>query len=453
VGRCWCDDGRIGDAKALFTRSPSTLRRLTSEFVIANRHMLNPFGAYCYIAGREPKMVSCKPQNFVYALSFWWWITCNHVTSQKNSLKAGENLSSWGLVRSENGYGLGFQTLDNCCYLIISGLAPKYEYWPAWVGNRNQPVDRHARLLLSRSGVLKIESKHSKPIILYSSPQPSKNTVATLLDTGNFVLQQLHPNGTNTTLWQSFDYPTDNLFPGMKLGVNHKSGHKWSLVSWLTSEKPSLGAFELEWEPTERELIIKRRGKLCWASGKLENGGVMHDTHYVIVSNENESYFSITTFNEEHTRWALLETGQLINRNGVDNNVARADLCYGYNEDEGCQRWEEIPLCRHRGDVFDSRVGYPNENMATLLENSSYGLSDCQDMCWRNCTCFGFTYFDDDDGTGCVFFQWNSTTGTTVASGGHKFFVLTNKSHNKGMLTLQNFRTSLYFPFNLVYNF
>ncbi|XP_027910078.1 G-type lectin S-receptor-like serine/threonine-protein kinase CES101 [Vigna unguiculata] len=394
--------------------------------------MLNPFGAYCYIAGREPKMVSCKPQNFVYALSFWWWITCNHVTSQKNSLKPGENLSSWGLVRSENGYGLGFQTLDNCCYLIISGLAPKYEYWPAWVGNRNQPVDRHARLLLSRSGVLKIESKHSKPIILYSSPQPSKNTVATLLDTGNFVLQQLHPNGTNTTLWQSFDYPTDNLFPGMKLGVNHKSGHKWSLVSWLTSEKPSLGAFELEWEPTERELIIKRRGKLCWASGKLENGGVMHDTHYVIVSNENESYFSITTFNEEHTRWALLETGQLINRNGVDNNVARADLCYGYNEDEGCQRWEEIPLCRHRGDVFDSRVGYPNENMATLLENSSYGLSDCQDMCWRNCTCFGFTYFDDDDGTGCVFFLWNSTTGTTVASGGHKFFVLTNKSHNKG---------------------
>ncbi|QCD85937.1 serine/threonine-protein kinase PBS1 [Vigna unguiculata] len=376
------------------------------------------------------KMVSFKPQYFVLALSFWLWITCIHVTSEKNSLKPGERLKSTTLLSSENGYYvIQFKKISNRYYLLICG--PKKENWEVWIGNRNQPVDTHARLLLSHSGVLKIESKHVEPIILYSSPQPSENTVATLLDTGNFVLQQLHPNGTNTTLWQSFDYPTNTLLPGMKLGVNHKSGHKWSLVSWLTTEEPSVGAFELEWEPTKRELMIKRRGKLCWANGKLGNSGFMHDTHYVIVSNENESYFSITTFSEELTIWALLETGQLINRNGVDNNVARADLCYGYNKDEGCQRWEEIPLCRHRGDVFDSRVGYPNENMATHLANSSYGLSDCQDMCWRNCTCFGFTYFDDDDGTGCVFFQWNSTKGTNVASGGNKFFVLANKSHNK----------------------
>ncbi|XP_022633780.1 G-type lectin S-receptor-like serine/threonine-protein kinase At1g67520 [Vigna radiata var. radiata] len=394
--------------------------------------MLNQFGAYCDIAGREPKMVSCKSQYFVLALSFWGWITCIHVTSEKNSLKPGEKLNTTTLVLSENGYGLGFQTLDNCCYLIISGIGPKYEYWPAWVGNRNQPVDKDANLLLSHSGELKIESKDIEPIILYSSPQPSENTVATLLDTGNFVLQQFHPNGTNTTLWQSFDYPTDNLFPGMKLGVNHKSGHKWSLVSWLTSEKPSVGAFELEWEPTEKELTIKRRGKLCWTSGNLGNGGFMHDTYYMIVSNENESYFSITTFNEEHTRWALLETGQLINRNGADNNVARADLCYGYNTDEGCKQWEEIPLCRHPGDVFDIREGYPNEDMVTNLANSSYGLTDCRDMCWRNCTCAGFTNYNDDDGTGCVFYHSNFTKGTNFASGGSTFYLLVNSNHHKG---------------------
>ncbi|WVZ04018.1 hypothetical protein V8G54_024824 [Vigna mungo] len=432
VGRYWCDEGRISDAKALFARSPFTLRLLTSEFVIANHHMLNQFGAYCDIAGRELKMVSCKSQYFVLALSFWGWITCIHVTSEKNSLKPGEKLNSTTLVLSENGYGLGFQTLDNCCYLIISGIGPKYEYWPAWVGNRNQPVDKDASLLLSHSGELKIESKDIEPIILYSSPQPSENTVATLLDTGNFVLQQLHPNGTNTTLWQSFDYPTDNLFPGMKLGVNHKSGHKWSVVSWLTSEKPSVGAFELEWEPTEKELTIKRRGKLCWTSGNLGNGGFMHDTYYMIVSNENESYFSITTFNEEHTRWALLETGQLINRNGADNNVARADLCYGYNTDEGCQQWEDIPLCRHPGDVFDRREGYPNEDMVTNLANSSYGLTDCRDMCWRDCTCAGFKNYNDDDGTGCVFYHWNFTKGTNFATGGSTFYLLVNSNHHKG---------------------
>jgi len=398
------------------------------------------------------KMVSFKPQYFVLALSFWLWITCIHVTSEKNSLKPGERLNSTTLLRSENGYYvIHFLETKSGCYLFIHGL--KGENLDVWIGNRNEPVDMNSSvLLLNHSGVLKIESKDVEPIILYSSPQPSENTVATLLDTGNFVLQQLHPNGTNTTLWQSFDYPTDTLLPGMKLGVNHKSRHKWSLVSWLTTEKPSLGAFELEWEPTKRELIIKRRGKLCWASGKLGNSGFMHDTHYVIVSNENESYFSITTFSEELTIWMLLETGQVINRNG-DSDDARADLCYGYNTDKGCHQWEEIPLCRHRGDVFDSRIGYPNENMATYLANSSYGLSDCQDMCWRNCSCDGFTYFDDDDGTGCIFFRWNSTKGTNVASGGRKFFVIVNKPQHKGMFTLQNFKTSWYFPFNLVYSY
>jgi len=247
-----------------------------------------------------------------------------------------------------------------------------------WIGNRNQPADKDSAVLsLNHSGVLKIESKDIEPIILYSSPQPYENTEAILLDTGNFVLQQLHPNGTNTTLWQSFDHPTDSLLPGMKLGVNLKTGRKWSLVSWLSSPNPNPGAFELEWEPLRRELIIKRKGKVCWASGDLGKGGFMHKTHYMVVSNENESYFTITSSNEELTRWVPLETGQLINRNG-DDDVARADLCYGCKTDEGCQQWEEIPFCRHRGDVFESREGYPNDDMRTDLANSSYGPSDCR---------------------------------------------------------------------------
>ncbi|KAI4346181.1 hypothetical protein L6164_013253 [Bauhinia variegata] len=61
-----------------------------------------------------------------------------------------------------------------------------------------------------------------------------------LLDNGNFVLQELHPNGsTKRFLWQSFDYPSDTLLPEMKLGVNYKTGHSWSLASWLTKRYPS----------------------------------------------------------------------------------------------------------------------------------------------------------------------------------------------------------------------
>jgi len=64
--------------------------------------------------------------------------------------------------------------------------------WIVWIGNRDQPIEiDSAVLLLNNSGVLKIDSKNDSKI-LYSSPQPfnrSTTMVATLLDTGNLVLQ------------------------------------------------------------------------------------------------------------------------------------------------------------------------------------------------------------------------------------------------------------------------
>uniref|UniRef100_A0A0R0G425 Receptor-like serine/threonine-protein kinase n=1 Tax=Glycine max TaxID=3847 RepID=A0A0R0G425_SOYBN len=378
-------------------------------------------------------MVSCKTQFLLVFVYLWlWWTTCSHVISAKHSLKPGEKLNSKTNICSENGiYCISFSSSTGDCYLQI--VRKRGDSWSVWFANRNEPVDAEsAVLLLDHSGVLKIESKHRElPIILYFSPQPANNTMATLLDTGNFVLQQLHPNGTKSVLWQSFDYPTDNLLPGMKLGVSYKTSHNWSLVSWLTSEIPNLGAFSLEWQPRTRELIIKRREQLCWTSGELRNKeGFMHNTHYRIVSNENESYFTITTSNEELTRWVLLETGQLINRNGGDD-VARADMCYGYNTDGGCQKWDEIPICRHRGDAFEDRLGYPSTNMESYLANSSYGPSDCQDICWKNCSCIAYSDYDGNNETGCTFYHWNSTKGTNLASGGMKFRLLVKNTDRK----------------------
>jgi len=45
--RCWCDDGRISVASALFTHSPpSTVPIRTSEFVIADLRIFSRFGEY-----------------------------------------------------------------------------------------------------------------------------------------------------------------------------------------------------------------------------------------------------------------------------------------------------------------------------------------------------------------------------------------------------------------------
>ncbi|KAL2616262.1 hypothetical protein GLYMA_08G125800v4 [Glycine max] len=369
-------------------------------------------------------------------------ISVQCVIAANNILKPGDTLNTRSQLCSENNiYCMDFSPLNtnpivNYTHLSISDNR-KDDNSAVWVANRNQPVDKHsAVLMLNHSGVLKIESsKDAKPIILFSSPQPlnNNNTEAKLLDTGNFVVQQLHPNGTNTVLWQSFDYPTDTLLPGMKLGVNHKTGHNWSLVSWLAVSDPRIGAFRFEWEPIRRELIIKERGRLSWTSGELRNNnGSIHNTKYTIVSNDDESYFTITTTSsneQELIMWEVLETGRLIDRN--KEAIARADMCYGYNTDGGCQKWEEIPTCRHSGDAFETREVYVSMNMLNNLGNSSYGPSDCRDICWENCACNGYRNYYDG-GTGCTFLHWNSTEEANFASGGETFHILVNNTHHKG---------------------
>ncbi|XP_029126178.1 G-type lectin S-receptor-like serine/threonine-protein kinase CES101 isoform X2 [Cajanus cajan] len=363
-----------------------------------------------------------------------WWTTC--IEAANDSLKPGDTLNTPEKLCSEKGkYCMNFQAKfddESVAYLRI--YTQENDDWVVWVANRNQPVlTESAVLSFNHSGVLKIESQEVEPIILFSTPQTLNinNTVATLLDTGNFVLQQLHPNGsTMSVLWESFDFPTDTLLPGMKLGVNHKTGRNLSLVSWLSKNVVTPGPFRLEWDST-KQLMIKRGERVYWTSGKrLEH--ISGEVNYDIVSNENEAYFILRSSNskEEITKWTLLSTGQLINRNGDD--VARADMCYGYNTDGGCQRWEEIPTCRHRGDVFELKQGYPNLKMKRDEGNSSYGISECQTICWRNCSCVGFTLLHDNE-TGCTFFLWDSLKGTNFASEGDKFYMLVRSNHQKGI--------------------
>ena len=87
-------------------------------------------------------------------------------------------------------------------------------------------------LTVSTYGNLEIlEGKFSYKV---ASISLNSNTSATLLDSGNLVLR----NGNSDILWESFDYPTDTLLPGMKLGYDKRAGKTWSLVSWRSTEDP-----------------------------------------------------------------------------------------------------------------------------------------------------------------------------------------------------------------------
>ena len=71
---------------------------------------------------------------------------------------------------------------------------------------------------MGEDGTLKILHDGEKPIILNTNTVPS--SIARLENFENFKVAKLNANRTRwRILWQSFDYPTNTLFPSMKLGM------------------------------------------------------------------------------------------------------------------------------------------------------------------------------------------------------------------------------------------
>ncbi|KAI3753821.1 hypothetical protein L2E82_25885 [Cichorium intybus] len=111
----------------------------------------------------------------------------------------------------------------------------------AWVANRDLPVTG------ASSGTLKIVSpgnlvlmKDTNDVVWSSNTTSSGNATVQLEDSGNLVVRQ---GIGKRILWQSFDYPTDTLLPGMMLGRNFLTGKEWHLSSWKSSRDPAPGEF------------------------------------------------------------------------------------------------------------------------------------------------------------------------------------------------------------------
>ncbi|KAL0715681.1 hypothetical protein Bca4012_065003 [Brassica carinata] len=114
-----------------------------------------------------------------------------------------------------------------------------------WIANRNNPVPgRSGSLTVDSLGRLKILRGPSKILLELTSTETTGNTTLKLLDSGNLQLQEMDSDGSvKRIVWQSFDYPTDTLLPGMKLGFNVKTGQRWELTSWLGDTLPASGSF------------------------------------------------------------------------------------------------------------------------------------------------------------------------------------------------------------------
>ncbi|KDO56866.1 hypothetical protein CISIN_1g046791mg [Citrus sinensis] len=273
---------------------------------------------------------------------------------------------------------------------------------PVWVANRNTPItDKSGSLTIdSRDGNLKILRKGGNSIVV-SSVQAMGNTSAALYETGNFVLYEMNPSGSmERELWQSFDYPTDILLPGMKLGLNLQTGHEWFLRSWTSEDSPAEGEFTLNIDPNvSNQLIIQRRGEVLWTCGLFPHWRAVDldsDFHFSYTSNEKERYFNyslngnFTSFPtlQIDSKGSLTVTGALPISCPGSEGCVRLSSCKGYFLDDFELNW-----ARKRG--FMSVDGFKFKG------SNNMSRDDCATKCLSNCSCIAFAITNKNNNTAC----------------------------------------------------
>ncbi|KAI9125168.1 hypothetical protein K1719_003784 [Acacia pycnantha] len=171
------------------------------------------------MGGQESSSMSLPILLLLTVVVSYLFFCCIGATGETNTLNQSDTLNfTQQLVSHNKNFTLGFvkpfvDYNNNNTYLAIWNSKYESPSSPVWIANRDTPITNGSSALSSSTTPEKVNSNGS----------------------------------VGRTLWQSFDYPTDTLLPGMKLGINHRTGRNWTLSSWLAPDDPSQGAFMLEW--------------------------------------------------------------------------------------------------------------------------------------------------------------------------------------------------------------
>ncbi|XP_062208619.1 receptor-like serine/threonine-protein kinase SD1-8 [Phragmites australis] len=227
--------------------------------------------------------------------------TSNDTIDRVTSIAGNQTLVSAGRV-----YALGFfspagadgRTYLGIWYATIPGPTI------VWVANRQNPVvNTPGVLILSASGRLVILDSNNDTV--WSSAAPTIRNITTrataqLLDSGNFVLSSDGSGTDQSVAWQSFDYPTDTLLPGMKLGVDIKAGITRNITSWSSPTDPSPGnyTFKLVIGGLPQFFLVRGTTRI-YTSGPW-NGDILTGVPYLkskdfafkVVYSPDETYYS-----------------------------------------------------------------------------------------------------------------------------------------------------------------
>ncbi|KVH89601.1 Apple-like protein [Cynara cardunculus var. scolymus] len=358
------------------------------------------------------------------------------------------------LISSGEAFELGFFNLsNNNLYLGIwyRQIRPRTY---VWLANRDAPINSSfVKLTIGDDGNIKLVDRSETAIWSSNQSVPVNNMVAQLLDSGNFVLRRENDDKSENYIWQSFDYPTDTLLPGMKIGWNRTTGINRFLKSWKSNNDPSSGdySFKMNIDGFPELIVWHNETKVCrsgpWNgrrfSGIPEMKGVSI-MHFDFHETSGDISYSFRMLNSSvYSRLTINSSGNLQRSVWLPAtgswrsywNFPR-DICDKYGEACGpfgvCDT-SIFPVCRclkgfrprdehgwfelqdgSSGCVRSSKMecgsdGFlPLKNMklpegSKAVIDSTMNLSRCEEICKTNCSCTAYANMDvTRGGSGCV---------------------------------------------------
>ncbi|KAJ4703314.1 Receptor protein kinase [Melia azedarach] len=358
--------------------------------------------------------------------------------SQSQFLSDSQNES---LVSSDGNFRLGFFSPGKSQFRYVGiwfNKVPKQTV--VWVANRETPIKNSA-------GTFKIGGDGN-----LAGFDGNKNGQ---LWSTNVSIRRI------PQLWQSFDYPTDTLLPGMKFGLNRKIGLNHIITSWRSSVGPAPGEFSVRLDPSgSPQFFLYKSTGPSWRGGpwngrnlngipdvatKLRSHNVDYSNqvdiiNYTFVNNDNEAYIKFSSRNGTiFSRIVLEPTGTVQRLIWHENKtwekfwMAPEDLCDEYarcdvnaicNEDTvvhcSClpgfeplypQNWKRKCVEQRKVDGCGKGAGegfvrledvkLPDASISKVYDDIS--LKECERECLKSCNCTGYAIADvTENGRGCI---------------------------------------------------
>ena len=355
------------------------------------------------------------------------------------------------LVSSGQRFELGFFSPGDSRNLYLGIWYKNSSRSIVWVANRENPLtDSYGVLTLAKNGNLILTDRKNQTVWSSNSSR-AEVPVAQLLESGNFVVREKTNTNPENYIWQSFDFPSDTLLPGMKVGWNFKTGLNRVLTSWKNVSDPSRGESTYEFITLGLLQVVSRKG-----SEKIFRSGLWNGLRFsgsvltvnavfkpnVVYDNDELYYTCEANDNSVVTRMTLTDSGSiqrfLLNQGSGEWNVmytAPNDMCDVYgncgangicriNKRPICEclkgfvpkqpkEWEvlnwiggcvrRIPLTCEKGEGFLKLVGVKLPDLVQYWLNKSMSLEECEAECLKNCSCTAYANSDiRNGGSGCL---------------------------------------------------